>query len=365
MHLRLDLGTARTAQTWTFATAVPKSIGRGLRPVTYFQIKIKNSMALLEKIKTLVKALERLPYIGRLFQMCSAYWRGPQTRAMVFDIGARMAALESRQGQQRDLVDGFGAAIQGMEATMQRHQIELSSQQKLNEKLFSLESKCAEFAEKIKWAAIDSDNIRSRLEFIRKETMFELRKQLNITQADSQKTAPSTTPRFVNEEKIRQMTVKSLNLGCGHLPEHDYINVDSRELPGVDLVSDVCSLPFEPSSIRRIRAAHLAEHFSDHALREIVLPHWHQLLQTGGELILVAPDAEAMMNAYSNGDYSFEETREIIFGGQEYEGDFHFTMLTTHSTIALLKSAGFSAAQVIAAARKNGACLEFEVHARK
>jgi SAM-dependent methyltransferase len=53
-----------------------------------------------------------------------------------------------------------------------------------------------------------------------------------------------------------------LNLGCGRFPTPGWINVDSAELPEVDLVVDLegGSLPFETDSIAEFAGSHLLEH---------------------------------------------------------------------------------------------------------
>ena len=58
-----------------------------------------------------------------------------------------------------------------------------------------------------------------------------------------------------------------LNVGCGSDIREDYLNVDARELPGVDVVADVRQLPFEPRSVDELYASHTIEHFREHQLR--------------------------------------------------------------------------------------------------
>jgi hypothetical protein len=72
-----------------------------------------------------------------------------------------------------------------------------------------------------------------------------------------------------------------------------------------------------------------------------------------------------MMNAYFKREYPFERLREVTFGGQDYDGDFHFNMLNTKSLTSLLLEAGFTDVKVIAEDRENGGCKEFEVLARR
>ena len=52
-----------------------------------------------------------------------------------------------------------------------------------------------------------------------------------------------------------------LNLGSGNRPLEGFVNVDARELPTVDTVADVRSLPFSDGSAIEIEASSLLEHF--------------------------------------------------------------------------------------------------------
>ncbi len=79
----------------------------------------------------------------------------------------------------------------------------------------------------------------------------------------------------------------------------------------------------------------------------------------------IVPDLEAMTTAYAKGEMSFEVLRSILYGGQEYEGDFHFTGFTPDSMSSLLVDSGLHKPTVIASGRPNGDCLEFEISAVK
>jgi hypothetical protein len=54
-----------------------------------------------------------------------------------------------------------------------------------------------------------------------------------------------------------------------------------------------------------------------------------------------------------------------VYGGQEYEGDFHQTGFSPESLSALLDEAGFVGIDVVERGRPNGECLEFEIAARR
>ena len=97
------------------------------------------------------------------------------------------------------------------------------------------------------------DHVSQRLEFVRTEALNELRygSQLSHTQAgvDAQILAPTKLEEALAQDQLY------LNLGCGHMPMEGYINVDSRELPGVDIVADIAKLPFDEASVDAIHSS--------------------------------------------------------------------------------------------------------------
>lgn len=208
-------------------------------------------------------------------------------------------------------------------------------------------------------------NIERRLEFIRAEIMYEL--QAVAARTGGKANGNQTASRIVNTIKVdaARANLLKLNLGCGHVPFDGYVNVDSRELPGVDVVAEALDLPFESGEVDEIISSHLVEHFSAHILEAVVLPYWHSLLKPGGELVTVAPDGAAMLAGVQSGEMTFEDFREVLFGGQDYEGDFHFNLLTPATYSAALVKAGFADIEVIYERRRNGKCFEFRIVARK
>jgi hypothetical protein len=89
------------------------------------------------------------------------------------------------------------------------------------------------------------------------------------------------------------------------------------------------------------------------------------LLRPGGEITAVVPDADTMLAEHAAGRFTFDELRQVTFGDQEYEGDFHFTMFSHESIVAVLREAGFDDVDVVADARRNGVCYEMEVRGVK
>ena len=84
-------------------------------------------------------------------------------------------------------------------------------------------------------------------------------------------------------KKIFDMQGKlKINLGSGNKLLDGYLNVDFRELPGIDLVSDISNLPFPPDSVDEIASSHLVEHFREYVFVTRLLPCWFSLLKQVG-----------------------------------------------------------------------------------
>ena len=201
--------------------------------------------------------------------------------------------------------------------------------------------------------------VEARGEFIRRETLYEMRyaRRQGIGEFEEE-------PRVLSPEKLAARPVR-INLGCGHIPLPDYVNVDGRPLPGVDVVADVRRLPFQEGELDEIFSAHLLEHFPLEELTRSLLPYWFSLLRPGGRFVAIVPDAETMVREYAAGRYGFDELRMVTFGEQEYDGDFHFNMFSHQSLADLLRGIGFAEVRMTETGRRNGACYEMEVAACK
>lgn len=198
-----------------------------------------------------------------------------------------------------------------------------------------------------------------RVEFVRREVMFEMRYGASSASGDKE----AIEPQIIAVDKVEaaRSTGLRLNLGCGHVALDGYINVDRRALPGVDVVADVDKLPFHQGEVAEICSAHLLEHFPLEQLRRELLPYWVSLLGPEGKFRAIVPDGAAMARAFVAQEYDFENFRQVTFGGQDYDGDFHFNMFSTDSMAKLLTEAGFKSVEVVAENRENGGCKEFEI----
>lgn len=210
-------------------------------------------------------------------------------------------------------------------------------------------------------------SVEQRVEFVREETMYELQTSIIRASGKNPNDNDQTTARIVNLEKVEKMraTGLRLNIGCGHIQYDDYINVDARELPGVDVVAQAVNMPFTAGEVHEISSAHLVEHFTLHVLDRVLLPYWKSLLIPGGQLTTVAPDGAAMLAAVNDGSMSFEDFRVVLFGAQDYDGDFHYNLITPDSFHDALSRAGFVGIESVYTEKRNGKCFEFRTTARK
>jgi predicted SAM-dependent methyltransferase len=156
-----------------------------------------------------------------------------------------------------------------------------------------------------------------------------------------------------------------INIGSGHRILENYINIDYRELPGVDIVCDVTELPFAQNSIAELASSHLIEHFREYEFINRILPHWFSMIEEGGSIRVICPNWEAMMEKLNSGEMSLSRFKELTFGGQEYEGNDHFSMYTPKTLRDVLTGVGFEEPELIVVDRDNGGCPEMELLAKK
>ena len=254
-------------------------------------------------------------------------------------MGKRIDAVQEQSGQNREQLGNFAKEISQI----------LEQGRQLDDRIGDSVRQLGEL-----W---------QRLEFVRRETLFEFAHGKKGSSTASVST-PSTEPRIIAADKVAAAQAADdvrLNLGCGHIALPGYLNVDRRDLPGVDVVAEIDNLPFKPGSVQELHSAHLVEHFPLEMFRRRVLPYWYDLLKPGGLFRAVTPDAAAMIAECASGTYPYDEFREVMFGAQDYDGDYHYNLFTPDSLCELLGNTGFTNIEVLANARRNGKCYEFEI----
>ena len=133
-----------------------------------------------------------------------------------------------------------------------------------------------------------------------------------------------------------------LNLGCGEDKREGYTNVDIRKEVNPDLVHDLEKpLPFPDNSVEEIIAFDIVEHFSFHKVEEI-LRDWFRVLKPGGVIHIRCPDMEAIAEkVILSGKFGWKEISWYVYGGQDYEFNYHKAGFTKRTLKELLESIGF------------------------
>lgn len=161
-----------------------------------------------------------------------------------------------------------------------------------------------------------------------------------------------------------------LNLGCGQDVRAGYVNIDVRRLPGVDIVHDLVSFPwpFLDESVAEILMLDFFEHIPYGKNGSVIDESW-RVLRPGGTLTIQVPDFSHsaaviesrfpfVCNKCENEIGSFglsgdcpncshpgKEMRQVamqrLYGGQDYEGNWHFFSFTRESLREKLLRHGF------------------------
>jgi predicted SAM-dependent methyltransferase len=93
---------------------------------------------------------------------------------------------------------------------------------------------------------------------------------------------------------------KKLHLGCWHRHIPGFTHIDLFDLPHIDHVASIDSLPFiNDQSIDLIYCSHALEYF-DRQESIDVLSEWYRILLPGGILRIAVPDFEARIKVYSD-----------------------------------------------------------------
>jgi len=108
--------------------------------------------------------------------------------------------------------------------------------------------------------------------------------------------------------------MKKLNLACSDRIIPGWINVDVRDIPGIDYVVDVRDLSIFPdASFDIVRASHILEHFYVDEL-ENVFSNWNRVLRPGGWMIICVPDFNLTLLRYLINTHSINPCLISEFG---------------------------------------------------
>jgi len=119
-----------------------------------------------------------------------------------------------------------------------------------------------------------------------------------------------------------------LNIGCGTKQFKEFagykcINVDMRKLKGVDVIANVEQLPFKAECINYIIANDVIEHFPISQTQSL-LKEWNRALKKDCILEIRCPDLSIICENYVSGKTSARVTSWLLYGGQDYDLNFHY-----------------------------------------
>ncbi|TCS98799.1 hypothetical protein EDC36_104223 [Tepidimonas ignava] len=311
-------------------------------------------MSLTRLLYALYGRLVRVPVLGPIFKRWvdrNRHWVYRLRDALLrMDGRIRSSNTKGRLDAIQDQLDTLAVMVSGLKAAVAQTQAwEHNTTALLDQHRHALNLKVD--------AAVEA--LTSRVE----------RAERQLAQTILTTRQPGLSPQVLDPAKLAQHMARPqglwLEVGCGAKPDPDRINVDMRPLPGVDIVAPAHVLPLPDACVQRLRAAHLVEHFTLHDLRTRVLPEWRRVLAPGATLELITPDLQAMLQAHLAGAMTEADLVHVLYGGQDYEGDFHYHAYSPESLMAELAASGFSAVECVARGRRNGLCFECEVHARR
>lgn len=133
-----------------------------------------------------------------------------------------------------------------------------------------------------------------------------------------------------------------LHIGCGKRNLPGYKHFDIRPLDDhIDFIGTADDLSqFLDNSIEEIYACHLLEHFGRNDV-DRVLTEWNRVLVEGGILRIAVPDFEAVAAEYTE-KHDLSKVMGLLYGGQDYEFNYHFVTFDFATLKEHLEKCGFT-----------------------
>lgn len=143
------------------------------------------------------------------------------------------------------------------------------------------------------------------------------------------------------DENLNEKKMVKINLGCGDRPIAGFLNVDIRDIPGIEYpktsVDDLSCFPNDYADY--IYACHVLEHLP-RSMTFRVLCEWNRVLKPGGMLRIAVPDWDAIV-AYYQETRDLENLLNIVYGGGESSSNHHYRAFSYASLKTILAEAGF------------------------
>jgi len=114
---------------------------------------------------------------------------------------------------------------------------------------------------------------------------------------------------------MKRLETKKLEIGGGanSRSKEGYLQMDSKDLPGIDVVGDVRKIPFKDNELDEVYGHWILEHFYYREISDI-LKEWYRVLKPGGLLHLVTNNGQAHIESYLNFVIDIHELNRMLFG---------------------------------------------------
>ncbi|MGV0984984.1 MAG: class I SAM-dependent methyltransferase [Limnohabitans sp.] len=129
-----------------------------------------------------------------------------------------------------------------------------------------------------------------------------------------------------------------LDIGAGKVGLRGFTGVD-KYVGTAAVQADATVLPFPPDSVEEVYCSHTLEHLS-YADAPKALAEMMRVLEPGGRATVVVPNMDFVAAVWLHGgDRSY--AKQIVFGSQEHEGEFHRNGWRAADLRADMEAAGF------------------------
>ena len=152
--------------------------------------------------------------------------------------------------------------------------------------------------------------------------------------------------------KVKSLSPLKVYYGCGNIRQENYVNVDIRWTPAVDLLGDLnfCRKHLI-SSCDEVFLSHVLEHFGFpgkfYSKRKATvagaLVDVYDILKIGGEIRVAVPDLHSIAQLYLEKDFPlYPRLLGRMYGEQDYPENVHKCGFDKNFLTMCLENAGFT-----------------------
>jgi predicted SAM-dependent methyltransferase len=142
------------------------------------------------------------------------------------------------------------------------------------------------------------------------------------------------------------LSLRKLEIGCGHRPTPGYVHNDLNPFDGVDIVGNPWEIDLSDGSLDEIIALGLMEHLTNDQF-ERTLVNAYRMLAPNGVFLFDVPDipiwCKYVVDHFEGREipFSIEHVFNTLYGWQRWPGDEHKSGWYKEKLDAALKRSGF------------------------